>query len=475
MTSGLKLSTAAIAMLTAVGLGAMPAAAADLGGNCCADLEERIAELEATTARKGNRKVKLEVSGHVNEAIIFWDDGFESNAGVYTNDASRTRFRFKGSAKINDDFSAGYLLEIGVRGANSKRFNQDQPSATGADNGLDLRHSVWYLDSKKFGRVWVGLTGGAGEGVTEVNIAGTGDVAKYSDLEDLAGGLGLRRANGTFTRSGTGNINIDLATGTTNDVTLRRLIRDNGDQPGEGRRYDMVRYDTPEFAGFIGTVNWGADDTWEVGLRYKTDFSGFKLAAAIAYGETSQAAATGATIGFACLANRNTDTPTFTALNSDASCNQLGGSIAVMHEPTGLYAQFGAGYLEDELINDINPVFDDRSEFYAGEVGIQQKWFPIGKTTIFGQYYDMQMGTDAGRTYGGNNTILNSEIQSYSIGMMQGVDAAAMNLYIIYRHVETEANFAAVNQTTGAITGAGYGNIQYEDIDLFMAGGIIKF
>ncbi len=31
--------------------------AADLGGDCCADLEERIAELEATTARKGNRKV----------------------------------------------------------------------------------------------------------------------------------------------------------------------------------------------------------------------------------------------------------------------------------------------------------------------------------------------------------------------------------------------------------------------------------
>jgi hypothetical protein len=37
------------------------AQAADLGGDCCADLEERVAELEATTARKGNRKVKLEI------------------------------------------------------------------------------------------------------------------------------------------------------------------------------------------------------------------------------------------------------------------------------------------------------------------------------------------------------------------------------------------------------------------------------
>ena len=56
-----------------------PPRSADLGGNCCADLEERIAELEATTARKGNRKVSLEVYGQVNEAIMLWNDGGESN------------------------------------------------------------------------------------------------------------------------------------------------------------------------------------------------------------------------------------------------------------------------------------------------------------------------------------------------------------------------------------------------------------
>ena len=103
------------------------AQAADLGGDCCGDLEERIAELEATTARKGNRKVSLEVSGQVNEAVLWWDDGVQSNIGVYTNDNSRTRFRFKGEAKISDDLKAGYLLEVGVRGANSKRFDQEDP------------------------------------------------------------------------------------------------------------------------------------------------------------------------------------------------------------------------------------------------------------------------------------------------------------------------------------------------------------
>ena len=121
--------------------------AADLGGNCCADLEERVAELEATTARKGNRKVKLTVSGHVNEALLFWDDGTESNVYVVTNNASRTRFRFTGDAKINNDWSAGYLLEIGVRYANSSNRQQTTDRA-GGDFGLDRYPSQRLVDGQ---------------------------------------------------------------------------------------------------------------------------------------------------------------------------------------------------------------------------------------------------------------------------------------------------------------------------------------
>src|SRR5882757_11374557 len=76
----LKSTTSKLALLAAAGfvMGgvAMPSAkAADLGGDCCADLEERVAELEATTARKGNRKVSLTISGQVNKAILWIDNG----------------------------------------------------------------------------------------------------------------------------------------------------------------------------------------------------------------------------------------------------------------------------------------------------------------------------------------------------------------------------------------------------------------
>ena len=62
-----------VAAIAAVDLQA--AQGADLGGGCCADLEERIAELEVTTARKGNRKVTLTITGYVTKQIMFWDDG----------------------------------------------------------------------------------------------------------------------------------------------------------------------------------------------------------------------------------------------------------------------------------------------------------------------------------------------------------------------------------------------------------------
>ena len=101
-------------VLGVVGLfAATPASSADLGGDCCADLEERVAELEATTARKGNRKVSLTVRvGQRGRVLV----GRRRRENVYvgTNLIEQSRFRFVGEAKIDKDWSAGYILELGV-------------------------------------------------------------------------------------------------------------------------------------------------------------------------------------------------------------------------------------------------------------------------------------------------------------------------------------------------------------------------
>src|SRR5260221_1419629 len=104
-----------LAFASAISLGALAAGgaiavqAADWGGDCCADLEERVAELEATTARKGTRKTSLEIYGQVNRAITYWNDGSRSNATLgYDNHNSSTRFGLRGNAKVTPSLSAGY-------------------------------------------------------------------------------------------------------------------------------------------------------------------------------------------------------------------------------------------------------------------------------------------------------------------------------------------------------------------------------
>ena len=92
--------------------------AADLGGDCCADLEERVAELEATTVRKGVKKLSMTISGQVNAAVAYYDfsisdgdDSFNSSdMAVLMGQGSASRVQIDGRAEINKDWEAGYQM-----------------------------------------------------------------------------------------------------------------------------------------------------------------------------------------------------------------------------------------------------------------------------------------------------------------------------------------------------------------------------
>lgn len=438
-----------LALGLAFGASAHGATAADLGGNCCADLEERIAELEATTARKGNRKVSLEVSGHINEALMIWDDGTDSDAYVVTNDSGRSRVRFKGKAKVTNDVEAGYYLEFGIRNARSDRVDQDNDE--GVDNGIDIRQSNWYLKSKTLGEVRVGFGNGASESITELNVTQTKDIAKNSDTEDFAAGFQLRNSE----------------TGALSGLEWRRLVKDDFIQPGEGSRGNYVMYTSPEFAGFAVSAAWGEDDFWDVALRYAGEFAGFKLAAGVAYGEnTDDLSAT-----MPCLT---------TDANGQAECHQFGGSFSALHEQTGLFVTVGAGIFVDENIKDDSDFtdvsgVDDESTFYSVQAGIEKKWFSLGKTTLYGEYFRHEGGAndreaDAALVGAGNADffIQSSEVDMFGLGVIQGIEAAAMSVYLTYRHFEADATFAQ-DGTDDRI------NAPIDDLDVVMGGALIKF
>ena len=127
------------------GLSTGSASAADLGGNCCADLEERIAELGATTARKGNRKVSLTISGWVAEQVMWWDDDVETN--VYVSGIGTTlssHFKLTGQAQISPGWSAGYVIHVETDGSDAllglNQITPTGPSVLG--HGIDYAQTV---------------------------------------------------------------------------------------------------------------------------------------------------------------------------------------------------------------------------------------------------------------------------------------------------------------------------------------------
>jgi predicted porin len=446
-----------LAGVCCVAVMAGPSYAADFGDACCVDLEERVAELEATTARKGNRQASLEVYGQVNESLLWWDDGVEDNVYQVTNDNARTRVGFRGKAKFSPGWEAGYRIEIGIRSANSKRFTQDDDEGT--DTGLDTRDAYWFVGSKTYGTVSVGHQSDATDGVTESNLTQTKDFAKLSDMEDTGLGLFLRSAvnGGKSARS------------------YRNLLGDSGDQPGDGdRRQNVVKYESPAYNGFSASASWGEDDVWQVALRYAEEFGGFKLAAAIGYGKISD----GPETKIECP-SRGGGVPV------DEDCRQVGASASLLHEATGLFVSGGAGFKDDDalhttpLFSGVNP--DDEDFFWAVQAGIEKRFFPLGKTTVYGEYFDDRGGSqnrtlaagDAVNPFAGSTAaIWDTGMQVYGAGIAQGLDNAAMVLYLSYRHVEADLSVREVvgGVATGPVAGA-----PIEDLDLVQAGAIIKF
>src|SRR5262245_47399316 len=127
----------AAAGVVASGVELQPVRAADLGGNCCADLEERVAELEATTVRKGNRRVSLTLGGWVDRSMMYWNDGFQQDIYSVDQGFNTSRFRLTGSGKINPELQAGFLIELDIRlGARSNLVNQIDDDGFSGSGGI---------------------------------------------------------------------------------------------------------------------------------------------------------------------------------------------------------------------------------------------------------------------------------------------------------------------------------------------------
>lgn len=410
----MKSRIAAVAAgLFVCGTGVNPASAADLGGDCCADLEERVAELEATTARKGNRKVSLTLTGWVAQQIVYWDDGVEQNTyvgGVGTTLA--TNFTFTGQAQIAPGWNAGYVLQIEANPNDPFFQSQNNPDGTfqpglpSFATGVVALQSYWFIKSDKLGKVSVGQQSPASDNAAILPQDGSGTLFPANwVLFDPIRAFELRR-NGAPIINGVSGARL-----TWGDVANCAQVGHAGAGIGSdctAAPGSFVRYDSPTLAGFSASASWGEDDFWDVALRYAGEFSGIKVSIGGAYSENSDESHIVPTV------NRR-----------DVQYFQIGGYAE--HVASGLwgYAAYGR-----EDIDSVDRVLNSDDHWYV-KAGAKLKLFPLGQTipyAEYGEHKDMLAVTVPDAT--------GSEINRWGIGVVQNIDAAAMSVWLAYRNLE---------------------------------------
>lgn len=389
----LKIALFSGASLCALAYFSGNADAADLGGNCCADLEERIAELEATTARKGNTRVSVAVSGQINKALFYYDAddfGLGSDTQVIENSASETFLSISGRAEIRPGWAAGYVLEIG-QGKTGIDLNVALNGIDGGvatNNDIYTRQSYAYVDSKDLGRLSIGLQSMATDDMVNLGVARTDAASKRLTAQPI-GSLGVSV------------LGIELL-----DIPL---------EPFNGRKANAVKYTSPTIEGFTASAAWNSeDDSWDAALKYTGELAGFGIVGSVGWYD-----------------DRNNDIAESIGsliLLPDIGSTTLTVNGGVKHMGTGLFVQGTWARLEFDAPISI------QTDAWHVQAGVENRFFAVGQTTLWGEYseWDDLAG-----------------LRFYGVGVNQQL-GDAVDLYALLRRYEVQdANGDIDTLTTG--------------------------
>ena len=421
------------------------ARAADAGGACCGDLDERIAELEATTARKGNRVVSLTITGQVDRALLFWDDGTQSDTYVVDNAINTSRLGVEGKAVIKPGLVAGYVMQLDVNDALSSIVSQRNPDGAagpipGGDEGfgessLQIRINNFYIDNERFGRLAIGQNYSFNDAISvpfQVVATYNTDGGPYAD------GFGLRTAAGGFAGFSWG-----------------QLI---GNGP---RRNDYLRWDSPSFGGFGVTAMVGDNDISDVGAKYFTKTDRFALNTAIDY--------------------YNYDAEPLGSAGQLSNFQELKGLFSIKDLPSGLFLTAWAAQRDyQRTLNGVR--LEDTGYSLQGFFGIEKRFLPLGNTTIYGGYgqYNNMASTGlsgSGATLTGvgsdgraDDFVADAEISRATFGVIQNIQSAGMDIYAIVEHYSADVSVGDLKDIGGATAKADLG-----DYFAVIVGSNIKF
>ena len=143
------------------------------------------------------KAVDFGISGQINRAALYADDGDDAKWFFVDSNNSSTRFRFTGSNEFDENWKVGIVWENQMESNSSSddSLNDDGDGVIdiGSDDDVgDItfteRKMEFYIEHKKFGKLTLGQGDTASNGAAEVDLSGT-DVVAYSTIGDMAGGF----------------------------------------------------------------------------------------------------------------------------------------------------------------------------------------------------------------------------------------------------------------------------------------------
>lgn len=199
--------------------------------------------------------VNYKLSGQINRAIRFADDGTTSDVQHVDNTTSGSRFRFRGSEDIGNGMKAGIYWEWQWQSnpSSSKGIKTSDVAPTLAERWSE----VWF--SGRWGKLSVGQGDGAGNGTAEKDLSGT-SIIDYSARNSISGGV---RFINKGTPTATSRTSVSQGATTSNFDALSR--------------YDRVRYDTPALGPVVISGSHGNNDRYELAGQGRNALGGGTL------------------------------------------------------------------------------------------------------------------------------------------------------------------------------------------------------
>lgn len=249
----------------------------------------------ALTVPTAVHAVKYKLSGQVNRAIVYQNDGENSQTRNVDASTSGTRFRLRGSEDLGNGVQVGFYWELQTQSADSFFAAPTQNAAPVFDlnTGGDLRQANVFF-ATRLGTLTIGQTHGAGDGATEVDLSGT-TTSVYHGRTSFTAGMAWRTSGGAALRDpAPGSFTADGGATDVRGNTLLSGTADAGSVITAGdtfneydgfSRYDAIRYDSPALGPVVLSASIGNSSLWEVAGRLRTALAGGTLSAALFYGQ----------------------------------------------------------------------------------------------------------------------------------------------------------------------------------------------